>query len=56
MTIVPTKFHWDILKNEANFDPSLTTIAAITITTRDTVPRSTVDPIPYIWFWQEDRE
>ena len=24
--------------------------------TRDTVPRGTVDPIPYIWFWQEDRE
>ena len=24
--------------------------------TRDTVPRGTVDPIPYIWFWQEDKE
>ena len=30
----------------SEFDPSLTTIAAITITTRGTVPRGTVYPIP----------
>ena len=27
MTIVPTKFHWDILKNERILTPVLTTIA-----------------------------
>ena len=40
MTHVPTKFHWDILKNEGILTTTTTTI------TRGTVPRGTVDPIP----------
>ena len=54
MTIVPTKFHWDILKM-SEFWPSLTTIAAITITTRGTVQGHS-GSIPFISLWQEDRE
>ena len=36
----------EISSKMSEFDPSLTTIAAITITTRGTVPWGTVNPIP----------
>ena len=68
MAHVPTKFHWDILKNEGILTTTTTTTNMKPHKnkipfpfwgngiTRGTVPRGTVDPIPYIWFWQEDRE
>ena len=121
MTHMPTKFHWDILKNEGILTTTTTTTTSKIIIiiakmkphknkipfpfwgngiiiiakmkphknkipfpfwgngiiiiakmkphknkipfpfwgngiTRGTVPRGTVDPIPYIWFWLEDRE
>ena len=61
MAYVPTKFHWDILKNEGILTTTTTTIIIGNMKphknkipfpfwgngiTRGTVPRGTVDPIP----------
>ena len=46
MTHMPTKFHWDILKNEGILTTTTTTTTSKIIITRGTVPRGTVDPIP----------
>ena len=69
MAYVPTKFHWDSFKRRWKSDQPLQQTLKYYIyknnipspfwgngITRDTVPRGTVDPIPYIWFRQEDRE
>ena len=45
MAYVPTKFHWDILKNEGILTTTTTTTSKIIIT-RGTVPWGTVNPIP----------
>ena len=45
MAYVPTKFHWDILKNEGILTTTTTT-SKIIIITRGTVPWGTVNPIP----------
>ena len=46
MAYVPTKFHWDILKNEGILTTTTTTTTSKIIITRGTVPWGTVNPIP----------